>query len=236
MESSAAPQHLGDLAERVAQKLDTDVSAPVQEATAIAEEAVLQDDNKLFSKIRFSWKPEDRAILERIRMSADAMFEEAFTAAIEALDWFYLQLRVPKTDNNGANLRDAEGRIVWETDDFGRPIESWKQMTGDDIEKTLVDLERIRLVVAPQVNQLFLEALMARHIAQDTHDESWLSMFEGTVQDKTSKANRESRVDRYHAYFRFYTYSVAKTFLDEITQFQRTLENVRRWQVNSQRG
>lgn len=235
MDSSAAPQSLGDLAERIAQKMDTEVSAPVQEATAIAEEAVLQDDNKLFSKIRFSWKAEDRAILERIRMSGDAMFEQAFTEAIESIDWFYTQLRVPKVDASGVNVKDADGRLVWETDELGKPIERWSQMTGDDVEKTLVDLERIRFVVAPQVNQLFLEALMARHIAQDTHDETWAGMMDGTVQDKTSKANRTSRVDRYHAYFRFYLYSTAKTFLDEIDAFVKLLNNIRYWQTRSQK-
>lgn len=227
---------LGDLAEKVANKLTTEVSAPVQEATAIAEEAVLHDDNKLFSKIRFSWKPEDRAILERIRISADALVEEGFTAAIEAIDWFYLQLRVPKIDGNGQVVKNAEGRTVWEADELGRPVERWSQMTGDDVEKTLADLERIRFVVAPQVNQLLLEALMARHVAQDTYDETWASMMDGTQGDRTARSNRESRVDRYHAYFRYYTYSVARTLLDEITTFQRLLENVRRWQVNSQKG
>lgn len=225
---------LGDLAERVAKKMATEVSAPVQEASAITEEAQLLADNNIFTKIKFSWSPEDRAILERVRMSADAVFEEAFAATIESLDWFYLQLRVPKL-KDGQVIIGADGRPVWETDKMERPLEDWNQLTGQDVEKTLADLSRIRMHVAPEVNKLMLEALYARNVAQDTHDESWASLMDGTQGDKTAKSNRESRVDRYHAYFRYYLYSVAKTFLDEIQNFEKTLTNVRFWQVRSQK-
>lgn len=226
---------LGDLAERVAKKMVTDVSAPVQEAAAITEESALLADNNIFTKIKFSWSPEDRAILERIRMSADAIFEEAFTASIEAIDWFYLQLRVPKT-KEGQVLTGADGRTIWETDQFGRPVEDWNQLTGTDVEKTLADLARLRFYVAPQVNQLMLDALYARHTAQDTHDEAWAGLMDGTQGDKSARSNRDSRVDRYHSYFRFCLYSVAKTFLDEIDAFTKLLTNVRYWGVRSQKG
>ena len=87
---------LGDLAERLAERLTTDSSAPVQEAAAITEEAALQDANNIFTKVRFSWRPEDRAALEQIRMSADGVFEEAFSVAIALIDDFYTSLRIPE--------------------------------------------------------------------------------------------------------------------------------------------
>lgn len=48
---------LGDLAERLAERLTTDSSAPVQEAAAITEEAALQDANNIFTKVRFPGVP-----------------------------------------------------------------------------------------------------------------------------------------------------------------------------------
>jgi hypothetical protein len=225
---------LGDLAERVAQQLTVDTSLPVEEASAITEEAVLSDNN-LLHKIRFSWKPEDRTALDRIRIAASASFDQAFADAIDALDWFYLQLRVPAVREDGQVITDAEGRTVWQKDELERPLESWSQITGDDLEKTLVDLDRIKLVVAPQVNELMLEALYARHSAQDAFDDAWGGTMDGTQGDRTARSNRESRQDRYHAFFRFYLYSQAKVFLDELTMFQKRLNNVRYWQINSQK-
>jgi hypothetical protein len=225
---------LGDLAESVAKKMVTDTAAPVVEASAIAEEAALQAENALFTKIKFSWRPEDRAILERIRISADAMFEEAFAAAITVIDRFYEALRVPR-QREGVVVTAADGRTVWETDERGNPIERWDQLTGQDVEYTLVNLERLKFSLSPQVNQLMLEALYARHVAGDVYDEEWTSIMDGTQGDKTAKSNRESRVDRYHAYFRFYLYSTAKTFFDEVNAFIKHLENIRYWQVRTQR-
>lgn len=226
---------LGDYAERVAQQLTVDSAAPVAEATTLTEEVMLEDDTKLFSKIRFTWRAEDRATLDRIQMSAEAMFDQAFADAIDALDWFYLQLRVPAT-KDGQLLTDAMGRTVWVQGPDDKPLESWSQLTGQDIEQTLVNLDRIRFTLVPQVNKLFLEALYARHVSQDIYDEKWTKVMDGTQGDKTASSNKESRVDRYHAFFRFYLYSVAKTFLDEITAFQKRLTNVRYWQVNAQKG
>lgn len=222
---------LGDLAERLATRLTTDSSAPVQEASAITEEAALQDANNIFTKVRFSWRPEDRAALEQIRMSADGVFEEAFGYAITLIDDFYSLLWTPEVDGNGVVRRYANDRTVWKKGPDGRPLEDWNQLTGQDIEQALMNLQRLKLEVAPQVNQLFLEALYARTVALDVADDAWVSVMEGTQGDRTARANRASRQDRYHAYFRFYQWSTAKTFLDEITAFMRRLEKIRDWQT-----
>ena len=231
-------QPLGDLAESIAKKMAIDTAAPVVEASVIAEEAALAAENALFTKIKFSWRPEDRAILERIRISADAMFEEAFTDAITTIDEFYAALRVPRmreVDGAMVVVKDATGRTVWETDELGKPVEKWSQLTGQDVEQTLANLDRLKFSLSPQVNQLMLEALYARHVAGDVHDEAWGEIMDGTQGDKTAKSNRTSRVDRYHAFFRFYLYSTAKTFLDEVNAFIKHLENIRYWQVRTQR-
>lgn len=227
-------KNLGDLAEMVATRLTTDTSAPVAEAATLTEEAALLADNSLFTKIRFSWKPEDRVILDRIRIAAEAMTEDAFAEQIDVVDDFFLQLRVPE-QRDGIVVRGADGRPVWQTDDAGNPIERWSQLTGQDIEHTLANLERLRFSVAPRVNELFLEALYARHVASDVHDEAWGKVMDGTQGDKSARSNRASQVDHYASYFRFYLYSTAKTLLDEIDRFTKVLTDVRYWQVRTQR-
>ena len=225
---------LGDLAERLATRLTTDSSAPVQEASAITEEAALQAENNIFTKVRFSWRPEDRATLERIRMSADGMFEEAFGYAITIIDDFYMSLRIPE-QRNGVVVRGADNRPVWKKNERGQPLEDWNQITGQDVEHTLANLARLKMEVAPQVNQLMLEALYARTVASDVYDDEWVAIMDDTIPGRTARSNRANRTDRYHAYFRFYIYSVAKTFLDEIINFEKLLTNVRYWQVRTQK-
>lgn len=226
---------LGDLAERLAQKMTTEVSAPVMEATTITEEAALNaSNNPLTNKFRFVWKPEDRAALERIRVSAEGVVEDGFTEVAETLDEFYMQLRVPE-QRNGQVLFEADGRPKWKTDDSGRIIEDWSQLTGQDVEQTLAQLAKLRFSLAPKVNSLMLEALMARSSAQDSYDDEWGSLMDGTQGDRTARSNRASRQDKYHAYFRFYIYSVAKILLDETQAFTKLLENIRYWQVRTQK-
>ena len=224
---------LGDYAERLAQQMITETSQPVAEATSITEEAALASENNLFQKIRFSWRPEDRAALERIRMSAEGMFAEAFEATIQVIDRFYECLRVP-VQREGVVVKDAAGRTVWLTDERG-VIERWSQLTGQDIEETLVNLERVKLSLVPQVNKLMLEAIYARQIAGDISDDGWLGVLDGTQGDKQATANRKSQKDRYHAYFRFYLFSQADSFLKEVNAFAKLLENIRWWQIRSQK-
>jgi len=227
---------LGDLASMVATQLVTETVAPVEEAAAIAEEAALQAENSLFTKISFSWRPEDRVILERIQVAADAMFEEAFAVTIAIIDNFYAQLRVPRLDNNGMVVKDASGRTVWQEDPLThKPIERWSQLTGQDIEMTLASLQRVKFTLVPEVNKLHLEALYARHLSTDASDEGWFSVM-GTQGDRSARASRDSRVQRYHAFFRYTLYSTAKTFLDEVNAFEKILTNIRYWQIRSQNG
>lgn len=210
----------------------------MQEAAAITEEAALSNDD-LFTKIRFSWKPEDRAIRDRIRIAGDAAFEEAFADAIAVLDNFFMALRVPEqrdVGNQRVVVRDAAGRTVWQKNEAGQIIERWDQLTGQDVEYTLAKLLELRMVLAPQVNQLMLDALFARHAAQDVADEAWSGVMVGTQGDKQAKANRESRVERYHFFFRYCVYSNAKAFLDEVEGFTKFLNNVRYWGVQGQRN
>ena len=226
---------LGDYAEAVASRLVAETSAPVAEAAALTEEAALQQENSLFTKIRFTWKAEDRAMRERIQIAADDMFQEGFTEAINIIDDFYEMLRVPE-QREGIVVRGADGRPVWEKDDQGHFIEDWSQLTGQDVEQTLARIARLRMSLAPRVNELFLDALHARHVASDAYDDAWFEIMDGTQGDRAARSNRESRQDRYAAYFRYYLWSVADTFMKEIAAFTKLLENIRYWQVRTQKG
>lgn len=228
---------LGDLAESVAEQLATESFAPLTEEILTEEDAVESQRASIFSKIRFSWRPEDRAILDRIRLASDSMVEEAFGEAIATIDRFYEQLRIPETtwvDNHEVVRRGPDGRVVWKRSEEGKIIERWDQLTGPDIEMTIADLLRLKMLIAPQVNQLLNEAIYAKHVASDAYDDAWGTVIQGTQGDRTAKANRQSRQDRYHAHFRYVLYSTANTLVREIVVFINRLADIREWQIRSQ--
>lgn len=215
----------------------------VSENTALAEEDTLEGDlvaeerNGLFTKISFNWRPEDRAILDRIKGATNSLVEEVFGEAIAAIDRFYEQLRVPETVWHGKSevvCRDSGGRVIWKRGENGKVIERWDQLTGQDIEMTIADLLRLKMFIAPEVNRLLNEAIYAKHVAADAYDEAWGTVLQGTQGDRTAKANRVSRQDRYHAHFRYVLYSTSNALLKEIAIFISRLSDIRDWQVRSQ--
>jgi hypothetical protein len=176
------------------------------------------------NRIRFAWKTDDEELLARIRKSADHLFSELFADAVDTIDRLYLRMRIPLG-------LGPDGRQRWECDEQGRPVERLDQLTGQDMDQAILDLERIVLNIAPQVNQLRLEALFAQNAAKDAFDDAFPPS--GLADDRTARANRSSRQDRWSAYWRYYIYSTANVFFQECKQFIRRLENVRYRQIQS---
>jgi hypothetical protein len=225
-----------DLTESMSDSLVSENTGLADENT-LDEDLVAQERNGLFNKISFNWRPEDRAILDRIKASAEGLIEEVFGEAIATIDRFYEQLRVPETVQHGnaeVVCRGADGRVIWKRNESGKLIERWDQLTGQDIEMTISDLLRIKLFIAPEVNRLLNDAIYAKHVAADAYDDAWGTVVQGTQGDRTAKANRASRSDRYHAHFRFVLYSTSNTLLREIAIFISRLSDIREWQIRSQ--
>ena len=202
-------------------------------ATFVDEEPVMLAESKsVFAKINFRWRADDQSLLDQIRASVDSMMGSLYSDAKATMDSFYAELRVPECDpSTGVVSTDRQGRIVWRTDHRGKEIEDWDQMTGQDIEKCLMDLTRIKVEVAPRVNELLLEAVFAKHIADDAFQDSYAEMVEETIPGRNAYASRKTRQDKYHAFFCFYLWSSAKTFLEEVNNFCRVLERVLYWRT-----
>lgn len=182
-------------------------------------------------KIRFAWRHEDQAILDQIEGTAADMISDLFDEAIAEVDRFYEVLRIP-VYRNGARVLDAKDRQVWKTEN-GRPVEDWDQLTGQDIEQILMNLQRLKMSISMDVNRLKNQAIYAKMAATDIKDDNWDKM-DGRVGDKEAHVNIQSRSDRYHFFFRYYLWSCADTLLREIIDFMFRLKDVRYWRIQSQ--
>ena len=206
------------------------------EVAMVADEQLDSEKPYIFAnKMRFAWKSDDKEVLDRVRRAADAVFQRLFADSIEVIDRFYAQMRVPRINpNTGQVIRGADGRPIWQIDaDTQQPIERLDQLTGQDMDQAILDLERILLAISPQMNQLRLEALFAQNAAKDSFDDAWV-LATGTQGEHNARSSIDSRTERWHSYFRYYIYSTANTFFQEIKQFSRKLENIRYRQVQSQ--
>lgn len=226
---------VGDLANQVAEQLQVDHYAEIEASgkPLVELDSVMEKEAKrsVFSKITFKWRPDDEKILEQIRAGVDRLFGEMFEEAIFIMDDLYNEMRIPETVE-GVVQYDGAGRIIWQKDSRGREIEDWGQLTGQDLEKTLLDLTRLKLLLAPQANDLLLEAVFAKHIFDDKAHDAYRKVMDGTIKDREAYAAQESRADKYHAFFKFYLYSHAEAFLKELNNFARILERIRYWRID----
>lgn len=230
-------QRVGDLATQTADELnETSTELVEAQAQAVDEEAPLVGDTRrnIFTKIAFVWRSDDQKILTRVRAAVDRAFVELFADAIRVIDGLYEEMRVPETVD-GIVQRDALGRVLWQKDSSGSEIEDWSQLTGQDIEKALLDIARLKLIIAPQLNDLLLEAVFAKHIADDAHADAYAELVDETIPGRNAYAARKSRVDKYHAFFRYYLYSHADAFMKELNNFARVLERIRYFRIDEQK-
>ena len=211
---------LGDIASKNAESMCQKHLAALDQSETIDEVAPLKRDSKksIFSKIYFSWRTEDRNILEQCRFAASEMFKEQFADSIMVLDRFYKSLNIVR-----------EG---------GKPVAdktNWRDIKAEDVEQALFELQCLRLTTTPQINELLLEAVYAKNTEQDMYDDAWSAIVDGTQGDRQAYARRQSRDDKYHAFFRYYLYSTADTFNRELTAFMYLLKDIRGWQQSGTR-
>lgn len=232
-------EHLGDLAARVAGELREKHLGEIESGERLIDQdtrVMISEGRGLMAKVDFRWRKSDEMVLDQIRSASAAVFEREFSDVIAVLDDLYAQIRVPKVNVHGVVVRDESGRTVWERDERGAIVEDWSQITGQDLERAIFDLQRVRFGLSVRVNELQNEALFAKHIYEDNYHDAYSSVIEGTVRDREAKASRESREEKYLSYFKFVIWSGADTFSREINNFQRLLERTRDWGVRSTRG
>lgn len=226
---------MDNISSSLAEKMADDLTPVLEEEPDEAGALRAKERAEVFEKINFKWREDDKRVITKVRLAAEQKFADIFSDAVAVIDDFYAALRVPEINHQtGMVLTTADGRPVWKRNPAGRLIENWDQLTGQDIEKALMDLQRLKLEIAPEVNWLLNEALYAKHIAQDAFDESWGTVMQGTQGDRHAKANRVSRADRYHAFFRYVLWVQGDVFLKEINTFCARLRDVRYWRIQDQ--
>lgn len=190
----------------------------------------------LLQKVRYGWKPEDQNAIAQLRAVAERVIEECFLNTFTIIDVLYDSFRSVELNQHGIAITDHKGRHVYEKDQHGNPVEDFSSLTGQDIEKALLDLQREKLVTSQQVAELLLEANFAHFSYKDEYWEEYESVIDGTNPIREAKANRKTKESKYFSYFRYYIWYRANEFGKELDNLMRILERVRGWRVYSQKG
>jgi hypothetical protein len=222
---------LGDIAALKIKELQEQALKKLQKDNDIQPHDLDSVYKTLYKKIEFQWTESDENALVQLREASRQVVIVSFLNIATILDEFYAAFRVPLTHENGQVKVDREGRVLWRCDDHGRPIEDLTQMTGQDIEKALFDLQREKLGLSQNISELFLEALFAKYSFDDTWHEKYESMIEGTNPMRAARANRDAMGAKYKAFFHFYIWHRAQEFSKEIGYLMRLLERVRDWRI-----
>lgn len=190
----------------------------------------------LVAKVRYSWRDADEDALKRIEYTANQVCRDLFGEALDTIDELYAQMRIRAVNGNtNMALSAPDNRPLWVADpQTGKPIERLDQLTGQDYDTAILRLQTLLLTIAPEVDRLKSDAIYAQHlVARDAFDDGWRAA-KGQQGDKRAEANIVAREDRYHSFFRYFVYSRAKTYLDEIRAFVKHLDNIRYRQLREQ--
>lgn len=189
----------------------------------------------LLSRITFRWHTSDGMILSQLRAAAELQWDRQLKPAFTILDRLYEEMRIPEQTAEGIVKLGQDGRPIWKRDkETGLIIETTEQLTGQDIEKALLDLHRLKLVVSEQANGLLTETMLARYVMKDKEDDLWDSILEGTINDRQAAVNRRTRQEKYHYFFHWILYTNSQTFLKEIISLIKTLDGILDRRIYSQ--
>lgn len=230
----------GDLGDEAAEKLRSEQISNIKEDSQEMENEGRRvtglEKAGLFSKLEFRWKQEDQLFLDRVRVAATVVTSNEYGALQRTLDTLYEGIRVPRLSANGNVILDEKGRVVWEKEEDGRPVEDWSRMDGADLEVAIFNLQRSKIEMSARVNELLQEAIFSKHILNDEYYEGYRSLVEGTQGDRAAQANRVTREDKYFAFYKYCLWSSADTLLKEIAGLQRVMEKIRDWKMWSQKS
>lgn len=206
-----------------------------QDTSADEIEETISAYKTLAQKIRYNWRPEDAHAIGQIRATAEALVTEFFAKTFSIIDELYESFRKVELNSHGQVIRDHQGRMKYQKDEFGNHVEDFSALTGQDIEKALLDLQRERFVTSQQVAELLLEANFAHFSYKDEYWEKYESVLDGTNPIREAKANRETKQSKYFSYFRYYVWYRTNEFNKELDNLVRILEKIRQWRVYEQK-
>lgn len=155
------------------------------------------------SRMRTTWRNEDRIPVEEAHRLADQQINAAFGPAFRLLDELFLKVRIPLTDEQGQVRTDRNGRPLWECDEDGTPREDWTVLSDRDRSHFLHVITTHIVGWQQDAVKLWGDAMYAKGLWEQTFAEGY-SAPQGrlTIDDRTQWGHRAAEQERYFAIFK----------------------------------
>jgi len=156
-----------------------------------------------FQRLPTDWDGPETVTLQRVRAAVERRLLVDFADAYRVLNEVWDVVRTPRLDAAGEKVRDVNGLVVWERDDYGRFIEDWSRLTQRNAENLMFSITTNLFTWEQTAADAWSEAMYARSL----WEESFSSAFDGappsrvTVDDKSNYAQRSAIEERYFAVF-----------------------------------
>lgn len=149
-----------------------------------------------FSRMRMTWRPEDRVVIEQARQMVDGMVMRAFADLYRVLHELYDVVREPEVNDDGEALLDDYGLKVWKRNEVGHYVEDWSRLTRREKERFLFVFTTSLFDWQSRAGDAWLEAMLAKSQFTERFAIAFDAPMSGTVDDRTSVAQVDASEER----------------------------------------
>lgn len=215
--------------ERVLSDADRPLSPGGDEPT----EPDLPDDRRRnfrspnFSRMRTSWRGEDKIIIEEIKVQAEKLMRAQFGDAFAIMDRLYNLVREPEVNPADGTLRlGPDNRPRWKVHANGMPVEDWSNLGDRDRLQFLYEITTHLFTWEQRAAELWGEAMLAKVAWEERFADGFRSL-EGrqTVDDKVQAGVRYSIEERYFGVFQSIISRRAEALVRAMSRLEQRLKD-----------
>jgi hypothetical protein len=144
--------------------------------------------------------PEEQVLIDKIHSRVVELDEQLFGAAKTATDRFYQR------------AKNDDGQY------------DWNSISGQDCEEAIWALNACLLTASQEVTRMYNLTQFAYNIWDDAYYEAYARPIEGTQNDRTSYAKKNTKDERYYYMYLYWVYKHVKEKLDSYKQMKKDVE------------
>lgn len=156
-----------------------------------------------FSRMRTTWRGEDKIVIEEIKVQARKVTEALFPEAHGIMDRLYLAVREPLIGPDNQVRTGPDGRPVWRCHDNGSPVENWTLLSDHDRRNALFEITTHLFEWEQRAAELWGEAMFAKVSWEERFADGFMEpQGRQTVDDRVQAGTKSSIEERYFAVFK----------------------------------
>ncbi len=177
-----------------------------------------------FHRMRVDWNDEDSLVLTRAKDMAEKRLIAEFPEAYQVLNQIYDKVRKPHL-NDGGVVKDQNGFIVWERDEYGNYNEDWDNLTRAEKDNLLFTLTTRIVEWEIRSQKLWGEAMFSKAMWEERFSIGFDAPMSGTMGDREAKGRIESAEERYFGIYLTMVSRMSESLVRSMNQLAQRLKD-----------